>query len=405
MMSGVSEQGFVRKSREEILSELEEGYKTRLGGDIDLSIVSEDGIRMRILTDELDKIHQLAEKIFYSNFAHTASGVSLDRVLNPLGSERQPAKRSIVVLRFSGVDDAVVPAGIICQTGNGLLFITIESGVLSGGHVDVNAQALEISYGVNGNVNANSITTINTAISGIDSVTNPEPSRGGRAIETDSEYLNRFIQEGVNGGSSAANVQGVLNNIPSVLNAIVYENNTDFTDVDGRPPHSMEAVIEGGSSEEIGEVFLRNWPGGIESYGLEFTTVFDNKGVPRTYYFNRPTDVLVYVKIDVVRDLNLWMQGSESVIKTNCIKVIGGVDTIASTSTYYKGEGTGADVFAWKLIAAQSALQEFDSVKVLGIKSMTVKVGQTSPAIQDVLPINSRQRAKLITANIQVNFI
>lgn len=102
-MSGVSEQGFVRKSREEILSELEEGYKTRLGGDIDLSIVSEDGIRMRILADELDKIHQLAEKIFYSNFAHTASGVSLDRVLNPLGSERQPAKRSIVVLRFSGV--------------------------------------------------------------------------------------------------------------------------------------------------------------------------------------------------------------------------------------------------------------------------------------------------------------
>lgn len=85
--------------------------------------------------------------------------------------------------------------------------------------------------------------------------------------------------------------------------------------------------------------------------------------------------------------------------------MIGGVDTIASTSTYYKGEGTGADVFAWKLIAAQSALQEFDSVKVLGIKSMTVKVGQTSPAIQDVLPINSRQRAKLITANIQVNFI
>lgn len=254
-MAGVSEQGFIRKSREEILSELEEGYKTRLGGDIDLSIVSEDGIRMRILADELDKIHQLAEKVFYSNFAHTAFGVSLDRVLNPLGSERQPAKRSIVVLRFSGMDGAVVPAGVICQTGNGLLFITIESGVLSGGHVDLNAQALEISYGVNGNVNANSITTINTAVSGIDLVTNPEPSRGGRAIETDSEYLNRFIQEGVNGGSSAANVQGVLNNVPSVLNAIVYENNTDFTDVDGRPPHSMEAVIEGGSSEEIGEVF------------------------------------------------------------------------------------------------------------------------------------------------------
>lgn len=69
-MSGVSEQGFVRKSREEILSELEEGYKTRLGGDIDLSIVSEDGIRMRILADELDKIHQLAEEIFYSNFSY-----------------------------------------------------------------------------------------------------------------------------------------------------------------------------------------------------------------------------------------------------------------------------------------------------------------------------------------------
>ncbi|EMY78906.1 baseplate J-like protein [Leptospira weilii serovar Ranarum str. ICFT] len=404
-MSGVTEQGFIRKTKEEILTDLEESYRTHLGEDIDLSIVSEDGIRMRILADEIDKIHQLAEAVFYSNFAHTATGVSLDRVLNPLGSERQPAKRSIVTLRFSGVDGAFVPVGVICRNGSGILFITIESGSVSGGTILLNAQALEIEYGIKGNVSANTINTINTAIVGIDSVSNPEPARGGRAMETDYEYLNRFIEEGVNGGSSASNVQGVLNNIESVLTAVVYENATDFVDAEGRPSHSMEAVIEGGTAAEIGDVFLRNWPGGIESFGSEMTTVIDNKGVPRTYYFNRPVDVNVYVQIDIVKDPILWAPGSEAVVKTNCIKVIGGVDTIASISTSYKGDGTGADVFSWKLIAAQSGLTEYNSFNVLGIKSMSVKVGFTSPALLDSLTINSRQRAKLITANIQVNFI
>lgn len=404
-MAGVTEQGFIRKTRDEILTELEENYRTRLGEDIDLSIVSEDGIRMRILADEIDKIHQLAEAVFYSNFAHTATGVSLDRVLNPLGAERQPAKRSIVTLRFSGIDGASIPTGVICQNQSGILFITIESGSITGGSILLNAQALEIEYGIKGNVEANSINTINNAITGVDSVNNPEPARGGRAIETDYEYLNRFIEEGVNGGSSAANVQGVLNNIESVLTAIVYENATDFIDGEGRPPHSMEAVIEGGTSEEIGEAFLRNWPGGIESFGSEMSTVIDNKGIPRTYYFNRPVDVNVFVKIDIVKDPILWAPGSEAVVKTNCIKVIGGVDTIGPVSTSYKGDGTGADVFSWKLIAAQSGLTEYNSLNVLGIKSMSAKVGFSSPGLLDELTINSRQRAKLTTANIQVNFV
>ncbi|MCG6162338.1 phage baseplate protein, partial [Leptospira bandrabouensis] len=76
-----------------------------------------------------------------------------------------------------------------------------------------------------------------------------------------------------------------------------------------------------------------------------------------------------------------------------------------SVSTSYKGDGTGADVFAWKLVTAQSGLSEYESVKVVGIKAMTVKVGSSSPANLDELSINSRQRAKLITANIQVNFV
>ncbi|TGM61692.1 baseplate J/gp47 family protein [Leptospira adleri] len=404
-MAGVTEQGFIRKTRDQILSELEEKYRTNLGQDIDLSILSEDGIRMRILADELDLIHQLAESVFYSNFAHTARGVSLDRVLNPLGAERQPAKRSIVALKFSGLEGSFVETGTICQTGSGYQFITIESGSISGGFVILNAQALSIEYGLNGNVAANTVNTINTAIAGVDSVVNLEPARGGRSIETDVEYLNRFMGLGVNGGSSAANVQGVLNQIDSVLSAVVYENNTDFADIDGRPPHSMEAVIEGGSSEEIGDVFLKNWPGGIESYGSTNTTVIDSKGVARTYFFNRPTNVTVYVRIDIVQDSALWIPGSESIVKTNCIKVIGGVDTVNAISTTYKGDGTGADVFAWKLIAAQSGLSEYESSKVQGIKSMSVKVGLSAPATLDELSMNSRQRAKLVTANVQVNFI
>ncbi|MCE9501137.1 MAG: baseplate J/gp47 family protein, partial [Leptospira sp.] len=321
----------------------------------------------------------------------------------PLGSERQGPKNSIVDLEFFGEDDSLIKSGTISGTPSGVLFITIEAKTIISESISVKARAIE--SGTSGNVAANSITEILTPLTGIDSVNNPEPAIGGRVRETDTEYFNRFMEQGSEGGSSAVGIQSALNNIQSILSAIVYENETDFEDEAGRPPHSMEAVIEGGTAEEIADLFVKKWPGGIESFGEESATIIDNKGQTRTYYYNIPEEVTIYVKIEIEKDLDVWVPGSESIVKSNCIKVVGGIDTIGDVSTNYKGNGTGKNLFSWELIAAQRGLTEYNSVKVLGIKAINAFVDTESPASEDTVIISGRQKPKLITANVTVNFL
>jgi len=397
MAYGITEQGFIRKTREIIVSELQESYREKFGNLIDLSVYSQDGIRLNMTADVLDENWKLAESVYNAVFLTTATGVNLDRVCGQGGLLRQPAKRAIVDLEFTGEDLAEIPLGTICQTASGIQFITIEDGVISGTTTVVKASAVEA--GASGNVASLSVNEIATPIVGIDSVENPDPASLGRAIETDAEFRLRYKERGVAGGSSAVSIQTILNNVESIITAIVYENATAFTDVDGRPPYSMEAVIEGGNNNDIANALLNNWPGGTESYGSLTATIIDNKGITRNFKYNNPTDITIYVRVEITRDLTKWITGSEAIVKKNCVKLVGGIDNAIS----YPGQGIGADVYSWLLIAAQQGLSDFSTEKIAGIDSIKIFVGlSANPLSGDTIVIAGRERAKLLTANINV---
>lgn len=397
MAYGITEQGFIRKTREIIVSELEESYREKFGNLIDLSVYSQDGIRLNMTADVLDENWKLAESVYNAVFLTTATGVNLDRVCGQGGIVRQPAKRAIVDLEFTGEDLSEIPLGTICQTSSGLQFITIEDGVISGTTALVKASAVEA--GATGNVASLSINEIATPLVGIDSVENPEPASLGRAIETDAELRLRYTNRGVSGGSSAVAVQTILNNIESITTAIVYENATAYTDVDGRPPYSMEAVIEGGNNNDIANALLNNWPGGTESFGSQTATIIDNKGITRNFKYNNPTDITIYVRVEITRDLTKWINGSEAIVKKNCVKLVGGIDNAIS----YPGQGIGVDIYSWLLIAAQQGLSDFSTEKIAGIDSIKIFVGlSANPLSGDTIVIAGRERAKLLTANINV---
>jgi hypothetical protein len=403
MSYGVTEQGFIRKTRSEILRDQKERALSLLGPETDLSESSEDGLRILMQTDFLDEVWQKIEDVFYSNFLETSYGVSLDRVVAEGGVERAKPKRSIVLLTFEGVVDSPIEIGIIAQTPQGIQFITIDSGVILGdGFGSVFAQAIQ--FGIIGNVDANTITEINTPKPGIQSVTNLEPASQGRIRETDPELISRYKERGTSGGSSAVQIQNLLKNEQSIVTAKVYENATKLEDSDGRPPSSMEAVVEGGSPEQIGNLFVKNWPGGIESVGEESVTIIDNENIPRTYKFSRPTDVPIFVKI-IIDKSEKWIEGSEQVVKTNCIKIVGGTDTIGPVSTIYSGKGLGESLASWELEAAQLGVDEFKTDKVAGIKTINIEIGISEPPEETFVIATGRQRLKLITSNIEVEFV
>ncbi|NCN11272.1 MAG: phage baseplate protein [Leptospira sp.] len=403
MSFGVTPQGFIRKTRQQILESQRANARIQLGENIDLSDQSPDGLRLQAQTDELDLLWQTLESIYYSNFLDTATGVSLDRVIAAGGQERAQPKRAIVQLTFAGVPEAPIELGIIVQTPQGIQYITIEESVIGVSETGTClAQCLD--FGEIGNVPEASINEILTPKNGIESVTNLTPASLGRKIETDPETVRRYRERGVAGGSSAANLQSLLNNLQSVITARVYENDTSVEDEEGRPPNSMQAVIEGGSPEEFGELFVRNWPGGIQSIGEESITVIDNKGENRTYYYDRPTDVRVYAKL-VITTNSSFIEGSESIIKTNCIKIVGGIDTIGDSSKTYTGKGLGESLYSWELEAAQLGIEDFDTVRVFGITNITATIGLTDTPIALILEATGSERLKLNTEDIEIEFV
>lgn len=144
------------------------------------------------------------------------------------------------------------------------------------------------------------LTDIVTTYAGWDSVSNNVSANTGREAESDTALRQRW------NGSLYARSVGMTDSIASALltlngvtSASVYENDQDTADADGRPPHSIEAVVGGGESAEIGLVIWQKKSAGIDTYGSESVSINDSQGFPHTINYNRPLVVDVWLDITV----------------------------------------------------------------------------------------------------------
>lgn len=144
------------------------------------------------------------------------------------------------------------------------------------------------------------LTDIVTTYAGWDSVSNNVSANTGREAESDTALRQRW------NGSLYTRSVGMTDSIASALltlngvtSAYVYENDQDTTDADGRPPHSIEAVVDGGETDEIGLTIWQKKAAGIDTYGSQSVSVNDSQGFPHTINFNRPLIVPIYLRITV----------------------------------------------------------------------------------------------------------
>lgn len=144
------------------------------------------------------------------------------------------------------------------------------------------------------------LTDIVTTYAGWDSVSNNVSANTGRLAESDTALRQRWnaslYTRSVGMTDSIASALMTLNGVTS---AYVYENDTDSTDADGRPPHSIEAVVNGGETDEIGLAIWQKKAAGIDTFGSQSVSVNDSQGFPHTINFNRPLVVPVYLRITV----------------------------------------------------------------------------------------------------------
>lgn len=150
---------------------------------------------------------------------------------------------------------------------------------------------------------ANSLVKINTP-DAVDSVVNFLPATRGRLEETDVECrLRRALSyAGINGATPNAIETRIKTDVNGVSDCYVFINDTDTTDDDGRPPHSVEIVVSGGTDEDIAQKIYEVVAAGVATYGTEAETVTTSLGQTKEINFSRPDLVYVWIRYTLTYD-------------------------------------------------------------------------------------------------------
>lgn len=300
---GLTENGFLRPSYNDLLDSFEVKAKELFGSDVNLSVRSPLGIFLRIFAWFAGLIWQVAEDVYNSGFIDTATGVSLARLGSFIGIRLLAAQKATGYLTITGDPGATIYAGFIVQARNNQRFVTLEDVTLGDtGTASVPIQAYEA--GPEGNVSAGTIDTVITSVAAAVSVTNPEATSGGRSRETYQEFRERYYNSvDKAGGCNTDAIRAQLLETPGVVAAVVWENDTDETDDDGLPPHSIEAIIYGGTDADVAAAIHARKSAGIQTYGTSSAQLLDASGRLRTIFFSRPAAVSIYIRIsDLVTD-------------------------------------------------------------------------------------------------------
>lgn len=145
------------------------------------------------------------------------------------------------------------------------------------------------------------ITNIVKADAGLQSVVNLCAYIAGHGEESDSSlrqsYADKIFNRSTNMLESIRS--SILNNVLGVVSVAPYENPSHEWDAFGRPPHSIEIVVDGGDSQEIAQEILKNKAGGINTYGDTAVVLPGEYDEPITVRFSRPQDVYVWFHLGI----------------------------------------------------------------------------------------------------------
>ena len=395
-MAGVYENGFERKTRLEIVEDLQDRAKTAFGEDVNLNSNSLLGKLIELFSYELAVNWQGQEQVYTSHIVDFATGVNLDYICDFIGISRKPATNSSVVLTFYGTDGTTIPAGTQVSTNGDdkIYFETdeeVEIGTTTSGEIDVDATSLEKGSDVN--VAAYTLTNLVNFISGIDTVANSSAATGGTDEESDIELRKRYKDSvAIAGASTVDSIRAEINNIENVRAVLVKQNSTDST-VDGLLPHSIQAIVLDGEDEDIAEAIFDTVAAGIQTNGSTSVSVEDNSGNSHTIKFDRPTEIDIYVDIELTTSDSFPTNG-DYLVEIEILKYIGGLDTVESTE--YAGLSINENVIYTKLIDY--------AMNVEGVEDVSITVGTSDdPVGTSNITIDTTEIATTDTAKIDVS--
>lgn len=238
------------------------------------------------------------------------------------------------------------------------------------------------------------ITEIVTTIAGFTSCTNLGIPIYGRERETDDELRQSYAKRQSYRSSTMLEsiTSAIMNNVDEVSSAVAFENDGDETDSEGRPPHSIEVVVDGGEDAAIAQQILYYKAAGIQTYGSVVVNVPSMYNETIAVKFNRPTSLYVWLKVTVVKNPDEAMPPNyEALIK----------DTIMD---YVEDITAGENIVIQKVISPiNTAVSGIAYLSILGYTS-TSSASQPSSSDYTLtyISVSSRQKAFFDEDRIEV---
>jgi uncharacterized phage protein gp47/JayE len=302
--------GFAIKSREQILTELRQRVLTspvlNPNGRVNLGSDSVLGVLINIFADKYSDSYQLMQSVYASQYVQSAEGVSLENLVALNGVIRRPAISSTVTLQAGGVDGTSITAGSIVRDPNrtNITWIVTNTAVISGGSATLNASCTTTGPIA---ANTNTITEIVTPIAGWSSITNTQDATIGLLLETDDELRIRFNDMlTASGSATLGSIRTAITQVFGVSEVSVYENFTNSVNEFGVSPHSIEAVVLGGDSDEIAQAIYDKRAAGIGtySYNNNFGNALDHNNQVVPVFFSRPAVVESFIYVELISSVS-----------------------------------------------------------------------------------------------------
>lgn len=298
--------GLQLKTYNEIKSELEDAFKIIYGEDISLDQDTPDGqligILAQIATDQREKLLEI-----YSSFdPDQATGAILDQrvgINGILRNEGSYTRTPVTIttdraLTLDGVDTSSNPYTI--KDDAGTLFVLEETAaiVAAGDHI-LNFRAKDIGKIL---IGLNTITTAETIVAGVTGINNPDaPIIIGQDEEPDDVLKERRKKSvAISSKGYLDSIEAALANVDGVTTATVIENNTDGTDSDGTPAHTIWALVEGGNDADIAQAIYSKKSAGAGMRGSEEVVITRENGRSFTVKFDRPVQQDLYIRFNLI---------------------------------------------------------------------------------------------------------
>lgn len=224
------------KTVEEIYSDMRDEFISRTGQEIANS--GDLAVRFYAVAAQICALYAQIDWTSRQCFPQSATGQHLDLHAQLRGIQRKAATKAMGTIRFSldktAATNLFIPKGTVCMTAAQVRFETTDPATLHAGTYSVEIKAQALLAGSDGNVSANTISSMAIPPVGISRCENPQPFLGGGEEESDEELRIRLLNtyKRLPNGANVAYYEQAAMSFPEIVAAKILPRNRGIGTVD-----------------------------------------------------------------------------------------------------------------------------------------------------------------------------